>query len=128
MKYRSSFVTNSSSSSFIISKKFVTREKLVEILLEIANKEKEYYEDDYRYTTDDIEEDCVAYRYHITEASPENPYDKEDYNFWTDEIISSKKYCNHYVVDNESCVRYSWDVIDEVLSKYNIPWEYGYCD
>lgn len=128
MKYRNSFVTNSSSSSFIISKNFVTRDKLVEILLEIANKEQEYYEEEWRYSKKDIEGNCVAYRYNITEATPGKPYKKEDYNFWTDEVISSQTYDNHYIVDNDSCVRYDWDAIDDVLSKYNIPWERGYCD
>lgn len=128
MRYRSSFVTNSSSSSFIISKKYITKDKLINILLEIANKEKEYYGEEYRYSREDIEGDCVAYRYNITEATPENPYENEEYNLWTGSVINSKKYENHYIVDNESCVRYCWNVIDDVLEKYNIPWEYGYCD
>ena len=120
MKIRHDFVTNSSSSSFIISKDNISHGQLLEILLEIANKEY----DNNDYTWDDVKGNCVAYRYHIKEATKKEPY--EEYDWYSDDI--NQKYDNHYIIDNEDCGRYNWDAIEEVLTKHNIPWEYGYCD
>lgn len=116
MKTRFDFVTNSSSSSFVISRDHVDREKLNHILLEIANLEGKEW--GCEYTEEVIREDGVTHRYNITEATPEQPY--SDYY--------DKEYTNHYIIDNDSCVRYDWDAIEEVLDKHNIPFVYGYCD
>lgn len=124
MKVRKDFVTNSSSSSFIICKDNVSRKDLLKVLLEIANKESSYYDYDESYTEEDIAENCVAYRYHIIEATKENPY--SGYNDYWGNLV--KVYENHYIIDNNDCARYDWDVISEVLEKYSIPWDYGYCD
>lgn len=122
MKVRKDFVTNSSSSSFIVSRNDVTRDKLIEILLEIVNMEHEYYADDERFTIDDIEGNCVAYRYNIKEATPESPYNMDYYH------MEPETFNNHFIIDNDDCGRYNWNVIREVLAKYNIPWVHGYCD
>ena len=122
MKIRKDFVTNSSSSSFIVSRNDVTRDKLIEILLEIANMEHEYRDDDERFTIDDIIGNCVAYRYNIREATPERPYALDYY------LRVPETFDNHFIVDNDDCGRYNWNVVREVLDKYNIPWEHGYCD
>lgn len=81
MKVRKDFVTNSSSSSFIICKDNISHDDLLKVLLEIANKELYYYDDDEDYTEEDITEDCVAYRYHIKEATKDDPYPKYD-DYW----------------------------------------------
>lgn len=114
MKVRRDFVTNSSSSSFVISRDSISYDKLLEILLEIANEEATWLDDGDNYS--DYKE--IAYRYEIRECTSENPY--EDW----DDI----KYDNDFIIDNNSYCRYNWDVIEEVLQKYNIPWRYGYCD
>lgn len=149
MKTRLSHVTNSSSSSFIISRNDVTKDKLIEILLEIANKERmldDFYDDEYTYTLeDDVKEEweeirrftygetpfsyyeyvkkklktIVAYRYIIEETDKECPYVPWD---------RDETYDNHYVVDNDSCCRYNWNIVRDILNKYGIPWVYGDCD
>ena len=108
------FVTNSSSSSFIISKDHVTLDKLKSILLEIANKEAEWDED---RNYENYEE--IAYRYIIIDATEDSPY--EDYEY-------DKKYDHHFVVDNDCIIRYDWDAVEKILEKYDIPWHFGYCD
>ena len=118
LKVRTDYVTNSSSSSFVISRNNITRGRLLEVLLEIANKECEYYYDDERYTWDDICGVCVANRYHISEATPAHHI-----TGW-----NGVEYQNDYIIDNESCIRYHWDAIEDVLDKYEIPWRKGYCD
>lgn len=124
MKVRKDFVTNSSSSSFIICKDNISYDKLLKVLLEIANIESSYYFDE-EYTEKDITEDCVAYRYHITDATKDKPhFEYEDNWFCTGKIT----YDNHYIIDNDGCVRYDWDIIEDILSKYGIPWDLGYCD
>lgn len=118
MKIREDFVTNSSSSSFIISKDDISYDKLLEILLEIANEEATAYWDDGTHYKN---YDEIAYRYVINEGTEEKPY--EDY-CWG----HSTFYNNHYIIDNDSCIRYDFDSVENVLGKYNIPWTYGYCD
>ena len=114
MKVRKDFVTNSSSSSFVISRDNISYDKLLEILLEIANEEADWLDDGDSYT----DYDAISYRYEIRECTLENPY--EDW----DDI----KYDNDFIINNNSCRRYNWDAIEDILQKHNIPWRYGYCD
>ena len=125
MKMRLGHVTNSSSSSFIISKDQIDHNKLIEVLLEIANKEAGYDYIIYNLE-EDVTSDCVAGRYHIKEATKEYPLDGDGYE-WC-KYSGSDPYDNHWFIDNESCVRYNWDVIEEVLDKYGIEWYIGYCN
>ena len=121
------YVTNSSSSSFVIARNEISYDMLLQLLLEIANEEEEEYMDDpQEFTVDDIrrekvrgrEVDCVAYRYNVIVGTKEQPY--------TD--INGKTYDDHYYVTNESNGRYDWDVIEDILSEHNVHFNYGYCD
>ena len=114
MKVRKDFVTNSSSSSFIISRNDVSYDELMAILLEIANEEADWLDDGESYESYGE----ISYRYEIQECTPEDPY--EDW----DGVI----YDNDFIIDSNEYGRYDWTAINKVLNKYNIPWEYGYCD
>ena len=127
MKVRNDFVTNSSSSSFVIEKSQLSYGRLLKYLLQIANKEAEYWDgrdNQKTYKWKDVDKNCVAGRYKITKATPENPY--KTYKDFGD--TEKDTFTNHYIIDNDDCGRYDWDAVDKVLSKHGVKWEYGECD
>lgn len=123
MKIRRDFATNSSSSSFIISRDKVTHGRLLDILLEMANEEYKHWSDDDEDEFDwsDVTGNGVGH-FRIKEYI-DVPY--QIYS-WTDE--EEPKYENVFVIDNEDCGRYYWDAVEKVLDKYGLELIKGYCD
>ena len=120
MKIRNDFITNSSSSSFIISKDDISYDKLLEILIKMAVIEECV---DESYTKDDVTDNCVGDRYEIREATADCPLNEMGLPCsYFDNI-----YTNHYIIKNDGC-RFDTDIVIDVLDEHEIPWEFGYCD
>ena len=124
MKIRQDFVTNSSSSSFIISKDKITHGHLLDILLEMANEEMKTWsggnQDEYDWS--DVRGNGVGH-FNIKEFTGDDAYLVYK---WYEK--SERVYKDVFVVDNDDTGRYNWGAVEKVLNKYDLELVKGNCD
>ena len=118
MKYRSDFVTNSSSSSFVIAKDSVKSKKaLKKMLYKFAKKEAKLLEFYDEFENEKEFKRYVKSRYGVKKVTKKKPYTYND-----------KVYTKHYLVDNEGNGRYNRKDIEVYMGKKGIGIEWTYCD
>jgi len=143
IKVRVDFITNSSSSSFIISTKDVDYNHLVNVVLKDYHMEmkkefgylKEYSEEEIASWYDPekvLNDDDSNFGLFIKNK---NEIDEEDDHYgwgWSEKDKAEeikKQEEQFYVIDNNCTRRFDFDIVEKVFTgKYNIPWKYGYCD
>lgn len=142
IKIRADFITNSSSSSFIISTKDVDYDHLVNVILRDYHIEmkkefgylKEYTQEEIAnwYDPEKVLNDDDS-NFGLFIKSKKEINDEDDYGWgWSveekeEEIKKQEE--QFYVIDNNCTRRFNWNVVEKVFTdKYNIPWKHGYCD
>ncbi len=118
MKFRSSFVTNSSSSSFVISAKDIGLDQL----FNGAFREFYFNRNDYYPTLSQVlNNDDINCALFVKTGKEINDDSYDETNFLEDELF--------YVIDNNCICRFDWETVREIFEeKHKINYTLGYCD
>jgi hypothetical protein len=111
-------VTNSSSSSFIISSRDVTFEDL------FNGAFKKFYL--MRNEEEPVLSEVINSRDSCCALAIKTGKEINDDNYGETEFTENELF---YVIDNNDCGRFDWEDVEEIFrDKYKIPYTLGYCD